>query len=144
MDVAELSMLLEAMEPREVSQEEFMEAVAKVKTVKKLAQEQQLVLYGLFKQYTAGDVSGPEPEQSDFVAKAKWFVDFGVDFHCFVTEQTQSFCHRDAWKGFIGFPRNNAALAYVYIVQQLLMAPESDVPGSSSMDGFGVIVSTLK
>lgn len=73
MDVAELSMLLEAMEPREVSQEEFMEAVAKVKTVKKLAQEQQLVLYGLFKQYTAGDVSGPEPEQSDFVAKAKWF-----------------------------------------------------------------------
>ena len=72
MDVAELSMLLEAMEPREVSQEEFMEAVTKVKSVKKLAQEQQLILYGLFKQYTAGDVSGPEPEQSDFVAKAKW------------------------------------------------------------------------
>lgn len=78
MDVAELSMLLEAMEPREVSQDEFMEAVAKVKTVKKLAQEQQLVLYGLFKQYTAGDVSGPEPEQSDFVAKAKWFDDFDL------------------------------------------------------------------
>eukprot|EP01032_Pedospumella_encystans_P001793 gene1793-2104_t len=88
MDVTELSMLLEAMEPREVSPEEFMEAVTKVKTVKNLPQEQQLVLYGLFKQYTTGDVSGPEPELSDFVGKAKW----------------------DAWKGFQGFPRNNAAL----------------------------------
>lgn len=72
MDVTELSMLLEAMEPREVSPEEFMEAVTKVKTVKNLPQEQQLVLYGLFKQYTAGDASGSEPDQSDFVAKAKW------------------------------------------------------------------------
>jgi hypothetical protein len=46
----------------------------------------------------------------------------------------------------MGFPRNNAALAYVYIVQQVLMASDSgsDVPGSSPMDGFGVIVSTLK
>lgn len=52
--------------------------------------------------------------------------------------------YRDAWKGFQGFPRNNAALAYVYIVQQVLMAPDSSVPGASSMDGFGVIVSTLK
>lgn len=52
--------------------------------------------------------------------------------------------YRDAWKGFQGFPRNNAALAYVYIVQQVLMTPDSSVPGASSMDGFGVIVSTLK
>ncbi len=146
MDVTELSMLLEAMEPREVSPEEFMEAVTKVKTVKNLPQEQQLVLYGLFKQYTTGDVSGPEPELSDFVGKAKWYeVLLPADSHPLVfTYQSCSTLNRDAWKGFQGFPRNNAALAYVYIVQQVLMAPDSSVPGASSMDGFGVIVSTLK
>jgi len=87
MDVTELSMLLEAMEPREVSPEEFMEAVTKVKTVKNLPQEQQLVLYGLFKQYTTGDVSGPEPELSDFVGKAKWYgVLLSVDSHPLVLQ----------------------------------------------------------
>ena len=56
---------------------------------------------------------------------------------------------RDAWKQFFGFPHNNAILAYLYIVQQLLTASESsDGKGSGSGDvgnhGFGAIVSTLK
>lgn len=50
---------------------------------------------------------------------------------------------RDAWKGFQGFPKNNAALAYVYIVQQLLTAPANPNAGPTA-DCFGVIVSTLK
>lgn len=67
-------MMLEAMEPREVSQEEFMETVAKVKTIKSLPQEQQIILYGLFKQYTSGDVNIPQPDESDVIGKHKWCV----------------------------------------------------------------------
>lgn len=73
MDIAELSMMLEAMEPRAVSPEEFMETVAKVKTIKNLPQEQQIILYGLFKQYTSGDINIPQPDESDVIGKHKWY-----------------------------------------------------------------------
>jgi acyl-CoA-binding protein len=72
MDIAELSIMLESMEPREVSEEEFMETVAKVKTMKNLPQEQQLILYGLFKQVTTGDNNAPKPDEADLVNKYKW------------------------------------------------------------------------
>ena len=72
MDIAELSMMLESMEPREVSEEEFMEAVVRVKNTKGLQQEQQMMLYGLFKQYTTGDIDIEKPSEADIVAKYKW------------------------------------------------------------------------
>jgi hypothetical protein len=56
--------------------------------------------------------------------------------------------HREAWKSYEGFPKNNAALAYVYIVNQVLSgavsAPDGSVSGSAGNNGFGAIVSTLK
>lgn len=85
MDVAELSMMLEAMEPREVPEEEFMEAVSKVKTVKGLPQEQQIILYGLFKQYTSGDINIPQPDQSDIIGKHKWLVQIRTIVDLFAT-----------------------------------------------------------
>mmetsp|Transcript_43389 Transcript_43389/g.86212 ORF Transcript_43389/g.86212 Transcript_43389/m.86212 type:complete len:252 (-) Transcript_43389:77-832(-) len=123
MDIAELSMMLEAMEPREVSGEEFMDSVNKVKTMKGIPQEQQLILYGLFKQFTAGPNNSPQPDEADLVNKYKW----------------------DAWNSFKEFPKNNAALAYTYIVSQLLAAVDAsgDKPPGASVDCFGAIVSTL-
>ena len=54
--------------------------------------------------------------------------------------------YREAWNAFKGFPKNNAALAYVYIVQQLVAAGDSSDGKSSgpTVDCFGAIVSTLK
>jgi acyl-CoA-binding protein len=49
-----------------------METVAKVKTIKNLPQEQQLILYGLFKQVTTGDNNAPKPDEADLVNKYKW------------------------------------------------------------------------
>jgi acyl-CoA-binding protein len=72
MDVTELSMLLETMEPREVSEQEFTECVMKTKNMKSLPQEQQIMLYGLFKQYTVGDINIPQPDELDMIAKYKW------------------------------------------------------------------------
>lgn len=145
MDIAELSMMLEAMEPREVPEEEFMDAVAKTKTMKGLPQDQQLTLYGLFKQYTVGDNTAPQPDESDFVNKYKWYDILNAFPRQYLTSILWGKC-REAWNSFKGFPKNNAALAYVYIVTQLL-APSSGEkagPGANQADGFGVIVSTLK
>lgn len=65
-------MMLESMEPREVPEEEFMEAVMKVKSMKGIPQEQQLILYGLFKQCTTGDNNAEKPSEADLVNKYKW------------------------------------------------------------------------
>jgi hypothetical protein len=52
---------------------------------------------------------------------------------------------RDAWNMFKGFPKNNAALAYVFIVSQLLDNPAGGSEGGGPGVGcFGAIVSTLK
>jgi acyl-CoA-binding protein len=74
MDITELSMMLESMEPREVPEEEFMGAVTKAKGLKGLQQDQQLTLYGLFKQYTVGDNTTVKPDEADLVNKFKWRV----------------------------------------------------------------------
>jgi acyl-CoA-binding protein len=145
MDIAELSMLLESMDPREVPEEELMEAAGKVKSMKGLPQEQQLMLYGLFKQYTVGDNTTPKPDEADIVNKYKWCVAMTKLVLFLPYKLTVHRC-RDAWNSFQGFPKNNAALAYVYIVTQLLLAadPSSGKSSGSNVDGFGVIVSTLK
>jgi acyl-CoA-binding protein len=145
MDIAELSMLLESMDPREVPEEELMEAAGKVKSMKGLPQEQQLMLYGLFKQYTVGDNTSPKPDEADIVNKYKWYAD-EANSYCFRPYNPSLYRRRDAWNSFQGFPKNNAALAYVYIVTQILLAADtsSGKPSGSNVDGFGVIVSTLK
>ena len=71
MDIEELAMLLESIEASGVTKEEFDKAVADSKDLK-LEQEQQLILYSLYKQATIGDVNIPQPWTIDFVGKAKW------------------------------------------------------------------------
>lgn len=59
--------------------------------------ETMLRLYSLYKQATAGDVSGKRPGFTDFVGRAKY----------------------DAWAALRGHTREQAQQAYVTLVQQL-------------------------
>lgn len=73
MDIAELSQLLETMDSLPPSQEEFDAAADLSKnTTVKLADEQKLQLYGLFKQSTIGNNTTSKPWAVEFVACAKW------------------------------------------------------------------------
>jgi diazepam-binding inhibitor (GABA receptor modulator, acyl-CoA-binding protein) len=134
MDIAELSMLLESTQASPVSPEEFEEAARKVKSMTGLDDEQRLQLYGLFKQAVAGDNTTPQPWSIEFVAKAKW----------------------DAWNSFKGFPSASAAMAYVYLVNHVILGKElvggspsgnassdKDADSSSGNNGMGFAVSTL-
>jgi hypothetical protein len=76
MDIGELSMMLETLEVKTASEEEFQAAVVKVKSLSNVVPEQQIILYGLFKQCTVGDVSVPLPGEADVIAKHKWCVLF--------------------------------------------------------------------
>ena len=69
--------------------------------------ESMLQLYSLYKQATAGDVSGKRPGFTDFVGRAKY----------------------DAWKKLKGTGRDDAKQAYVDKVNEL--------KGSDRSAGFG-------
>ena len=70
----------------------FDAAVAHSKTLTTRPDNQTLLqLYGLYKQGSAGDVSGERPGLTDFVARAKW----------------------DAWAARKGMPRAEAMQAYI-------------------------------
>jgi diazepam-binding inhibitor (GABA receptor modulating acyl-CoA-binding protein) len=72
MDVTELAMLLETMEPGDVSESEFQNACQISKGLKDLQDDQRLQLYGLFKQSTIGDNNTAQPFIWDLVGRAKW------------------------------------------------------------------------
>ncbi|CAE7575946.1 ACBP1, partial [Symbiodinium microadriaticum] len=59
--------------------------------------DQKLQFYGLYKQSTIGNVNTKQPWSINMVAKAKW----------------------DAWKAYEGFPQKSAAMAYVFLADQL-------------------------
>lgn len=67
---------------------------------KKPGNETLLKLYALYKQGSAGDVSGKRPGGFDFVGAAKY----------------------DAWEGLKGKSQGEAQQEYVELVQQLLSA----------------------
>ncbi|CDW96383.1 MULTISPECIES: acyl-CoA-binding protein [unclassified Thiomonas] len=70
----------------------FGAAVAHSKTLTTRPDNQTLLqLYGLYKQGSAGDVSGERPSLTDFVTRAKW----------------------DAWAARKGMPRAEAMQAYI-------------------------------
>ena len=70
----------------------FDAAIARSKTLTTRPDNQTLLqLYGLYKQGSAGDVSGERPGLTDFVARAKW----------------------DAWAARKGMPRAEAMQAYI-------------------------------
>jgi hypothetical protein len=72
MDVAELAMMLESVNAKEVSNEVFEQAAAKLSQIKGLPDAHKLQFYGLYKQATIGNVNTAEPWSINMVAKAKW------------------------------------------------------------------------
>lgn len=72
MDLAELAMMLESVNAKDVTIEEFEAAAAKLSKLHGLSNDQKLQFYGLYKQATIGDVNTPEPWSINMVAKAKW------------------------------------------------------------------------
>lgn len=76
----------------------FEAALEEVKTLPKRPDNQALLrLYALFKQSTAGDVSGKRPGFTDLVGRAK----------------------HDAWAGLKATPKDEAMKAYVDLVKEL-------------------------
>ena len=53
------------------TKKEFDQALKNVKKLSELSNDQLLRLYGLYKQATEGDVSGPKPGMLDLKGKAK-------------------------------------------------------------------------
>lgn len=94
MDLEELAMLLECVDVNSYTPTEFASALERAKTCS-FEDDQKLVLYGLFKQATVGEINIESPPQSDMVNYAKW----------------------NAWRGFAGFPQNSAMASYVYLVE---------------------------
>ena len=77
--------------------EQFAAAQASVKQLSRVSTDQQLQLYGLFKQATVGDVTGARPGMLDVRGRAKY----------------------DAWAGRRGVAQDAARQAYVELVAQL-------------------------
>lgn len=71
MDLEELAMLLECVDVNSITPSEFAAALERAKTCS-FEDDQKLVLYGLFKQATVGDINIEPPAQSDVVNTAKW------------------------------------------------------------------------
>ena len=80
-----------------MGQKEFDEALQAVKGLPDQPPDVLLELYGLFKQATAGDVTGSRPGMLDFKGRAKF----------------------DAWAGRRGLSKEAAMEAYVQVVGRL-------------------------
>ncbi|HVR63815.1 MAG TPA: acyl-CoA-binding protein [Polyangia bacterium] len=79
--------------------DDFTDRQARVKQLARAPRADELLaLYSLYKQATAGDVSGPRPEALDFKGRAK----------------------HDAWSARRGTSRADAMAAYVKLVDELL------------------------
>ncbi|HEY6105610.1 MAG TPA: acyl-CoA-binding protein [Anaeromyxobacteraceae bacterium] len=79
-------------------QDAFGEAQERVKKLPgRPSNEQLLQLYGLYKQATAGDITGSRPGMLDLVGRAKW----------------------DAWAARKGISRDEAKRRYVSLVDEL-------------------------
>jgi Acyl-CoA-binding protein len=76
---------------------EFQQALKDVRKLSDLGNEELLQLYGLYKQATEGDVSGPKPGLLDLKGKAKY----------------------QAWSKNQGMTQEKAQKAYVALVKKL-------------------------
>ena len=74
MDIAELSMFLETLQSKVISDEEFEESVQKVKSLQSIDGQHRLILYALYKQSTIGDINIPQPPNSDIIESSKWLL----------------------------------------------------------------------
>ncbi|RWS21932.1 acyl-CoA-binding protein-like protein [Leptotrombidium deliense] len=83
----------------ENTDEQFNKAAEDVKKLKSTPTDaEMLVLYGLYKQATVGDVNTSRPGMLDLRGKAKW----------------------DAWNEKKGMEKNEAKLAYIAKVKELI------------------------
>lgn len=78
--------------------DEFMAAAERAKTIPTMTQENQLILYGLYKQGTVGDINTPQPYFFNVTDTLKW----------------------NAWKRYETLSTDQAMTAYVYVVDQLV------------------------
>lgn len=136
MDIAELSMLLEVLDVKSVTDEEVRDAESSARSLRSaFSKEQSLLLYGLHKQYSVGDVTIASPSEADVVEKYKWWVCelYSISYACRRCFRLTKILvvGRNAWKSFEGFPKMNAALAYVYLVNQFKTG-QSNSKGDSS------------
>ena len=79
------------------TEDDFTAAQARIKPVTGLGPSDQLALYALFKQATAGDVTGSRPGMLDVRGRAKY----------------------DAWAGKRGLAAADARAAYIALVASL-------------------------
>jgi diazepam-binding inhibitor (GABA receptor modulator, acyl-CoA-binding protein) len=127
MDLSELAMLLQTMDSQPVSMDRFKEASVRLKAGSiRLEQDQQLLMYALFKQVTEGDAPEAMPESADPTAPYKY----------------------EAWKTVRGFPRDGAARVYVHLVDELSNGSDNGSAGQGDASkegaqGFGSVFSTL-
>ncbi|KAM3128404.1 hypothetical protein pb186bvf_019471 [Paramecium bursaria] len=97
----------------------FRNAVNKASELKDLATQEQLILYGLYKQATVGECNIPEPSFYDFQAHAKW----------------------EAWKSCFGVDKAEAELKYIQLIDLLVQHGGS---GKEEKSGLGLKVSTMQ
>lgn len=71
MDLEELAMMLECVDVDSTDSSDFYTAVGLAKSYN-FDNDHKLILFGLFKQGTVGDVNYEEPSESDTVAHSKW------------------------------------------------------------------------
>ncbi|CAO2838106.1 unnamed protein product [Amaranthus hypochondriacus] len=83
-----------------LNKEEFEQYAEKVKSLPSATNEDLLILYGLYKQATVGDVNTDRPGLFDPKGKAKW----------------------DAWKANEGKSQDDAMCNYITKAKQLLEA----------------------
>lgn len=100
LDLSELAMFLDTIEVTEPNEEELERSAKAVSSkISSLKQDQQLILYGLYKQSTLGNINQPNrPSFIEMVKRAKW----------------------DAWKSFEGFPQSSAKKLYVYLSNEII------------------------
>lgn len=120
MDIKEVSIYLESVDPGSYTEEAFNAAAAQVSKSEGLDQEAKLQLYGLYKQCLKGDVDSSRP-WFDMVGQAKW----------------------DAWNEFKGMPQVNAGLAYIFIVENFLPNREKTSDGSVNTGDVGSIFTSM-
>jgi acyl-CoA-binding protein len=72
MDLEELAMLLECVDVNSITPTEFSAALERAKSCS-FEDDQKLVLYGLFKQATVGNINIEAPAESDVINHAKWY-----------------------------------------------------------------------
>ena len=66
-------MFLETLQSKFISDEEFEEAVQKVKSLPSIDGQHRLILYALYKQATIGEINIHPPPNSDVIESSKWF-----------------------------------------------------------------------